>query len=328
MNRIKTFFDTILSCSCFNRKKDDNEGDSSNTERDLKSKRSQAEEIELRQKSVNIAVNQAFDIESVIERPNHSDVLKSKSSQLQQPQSSPTIQSTFSSEDEEFEKFKSRKVKRSQPQNEVDDKDVKLMMLGDSNVGKSKLIMKYICGDFSDDYEPTENTPYRRRISHEGEDVQYNIIDAVFSPTHDQFTISQDEQIRNADGFFLVFDMTNRDTFNSLSWYRDNILRVKNADNLDYIIIMIGNKSDTESEKQVDKLEAQQLANDYSVKYYETSALNGNNVEKAFTDMMRSVRMIKRQKTIDKDILFVTKSRPYEKPTNFRFSVKKVNQMT
>lgn len=67
--------------------------------------------------------------------------------------------------------------------------------------------------------------------------------------------------------------------------YRDNIIRVKNADNVDYIIIMIGNKSDLEEQRQVDKLEAQQLKNEYGIKYYETSAFNGNNVEK----VMRSI---------------------------------------
>lgn len=63
--------------------------------------------------------------------------------------SSPHDDSSFNiSEDEEFEKFRSRKEKRKKS-NEDNDKEVKLMMLGDSGVGKSKLIMKYLCDDVS-----------------------------------------------------------------------------------------------------------------------------------------------------------------------------------
>lgn len=77
-------------------------------------------------------------------------MIRTKSTLTAQPQSNSfkPPSSSSSSDDEEYEKFKSMKVKRTSSK-EVNDKEVKLMMLGDSNVGKSKLIMNYICGEVS-----------------------------------------------------------------------------------------------------------------------------------------------------------------------------------
>lgn len=68
MNSIKSCFDTILSCSCFNRKKDDDEHSHPQKDKDLKEKRSQDEQIQMKQKSLNAAVNEAFEIEKQLVR--------------------------------------------------------------------------------------------------------------------------------------------------------------------------------------------------------------------------------------------------------------------
>lgn len=89
-----------------------------------------------------------------------------------------------------------------------------------------------------------------------------------------------DNKIRKCDGCLLVFDLTNRDSFEALDYYRENVLRVKYDDNKKSTVIMlIGNKSDLIEERKVSKEEAEDRARQYDVQYMETSALLGENID-------------------------------------------------
>jgi GTPase SAR1 family protein len=77
-----------------------------------------------------------------------------------------------------------------------------------------------------------------------------------------------------------VFDLTNRDSFEALDYYRENLLRVKYDDNKESAVIMlIGNKSDLIDERKVSKEEAEDRARQYDIPYMETSALLGENID-------------------------------------------------
>jgi GTPase KRas len=106
----------------------------------------------------------------------------------------------------------------------------------------------------------------------------------------------RDGYLKHGDGFLLVFDITNRETFDSIKTHRENVLRVKGDDH-NLPILLVGNKSDLTSNRKVSTQEATSLANDWNIKYVETSAKTRDNVDKAFSEIFVKIKDIKMVKT-------------------------------
>merc|ERR1711971_397523 len=91
---------------------------------------------------------------------------------------------------------------------------------------------------------------------------------------------------RGACGALLVYDITDRDSFNSVStWLSD----AKSLASQNIVIILCGNKSDLESERQVTTAEAEQFASENGMYFTETSAKSGENVEDSFLSCTQQV---------------------------------------
>uniref|UniRef100_T1GJ01 Ras-related protein Rab-14 n=1 Tax=Megaselia scalaris TaxID=36166 RepID=T1GJ01_MEGSC len=91
---------------------------------------------------------------------------------------------------------------------------------------------------------------------------------------------------RGAAGALMVYDIARRSTFNHLSsWLTDT----RNLTNPNTVIMMCGNKTDLESTREVTYEEAKQFADDNGLYFFETSAMNGQNVEEAFIEMARII---------------------------------------
>ena len=90
-----------------------------------------------------------------------------------------------------------------------------------------------------------------------------------------------------ADGFVLTYDISNRPSFDHvIGWMRD----IKTRAPPDCDIVLCGNKSDLDSDRVVTHDEGKQLADDYGVQFFETSALTGHNVEKMFTALATTIK--------------------------------------
>jgi GTPase SAR1 family protein len=98
--------------------------------------------------------------------------------------------------------------------------------------------------------------------------------------------------LKHGDGFLLVFDLSNRETFESVKNHRDNVLRVK-AEDPNLPIILIGNKSDLQSQRKISQEEAVALAQKWNIEYIETSAKTRENVDKAFSEIFVKIKNIK-----------------------------------
>jgi small GTP-binding protein len=94
-------------------------------------------------------------------------------------------------------------------------------------------------------------------IALQGEEVQIDILDTA---GQEDYPALRDRYLKHGDGFLLVFDLSNKDTFESLKRHRENILRVK-ADIVNLPIVMIGNKKDLTRLRQVTSEDANDLAN-------------------------------------------------------------------
>jgi GTPase SAR1 family protein len=90
-----------------------------------------------------------------------------------------------------------------------------------------------------------------------------------------------------ADGFVLTYDISNRPSFDHvIGWMRD----IKTRAPPDCDIVLCGNKSDLDNDRVVTFDEGKQLADEYGVQFFETSALTGQNVEKLFTSLATTIK--------------------------------------
>jgi small GTP-binding protein len=104
----------------------------------------------------------------------------------------------------------------------------------------------------------------------------------------EQFTAMRDLYMKNGQGFVLVFSITSQSTFNDLGDLRDQILRVKDAD--DVPMVLVGNKCDLEDERVVGKDQGLNLARQWNnITFMESSAKAKINVSEIFYDLVRQI---------------------------------------
>ncbi|KAK6059871.1 Ras family protein [Cooperia oncophora] len=144
-------------------------------------------------------------------------------------------------------------------------REYKIVVLGSGGVGKSALTVQFVQGIFVEKYDPTIEDSYRK----------------------EQFTAMRDLYMKNGQGFVLVYSITAQSTFNDLMDLRDQILRVKDTDEVP--MILVGNKCDLEDERVVGKDQGQNLARQFGSAFLETSAKAKINVSEVFYDLIRQI---------------------------------------
>jgi len=168
----------------------------------------------------------------------------------------------------------------------------KVIMVGSGGVGKSALTLQFMYDEFVEDYEPTKADSYRKNIVLGGKECQIDILDTA---GQEDYAAIRDNYFRSGEGFLCVFSITERESFEACTEFRDQILRVQNADSTDNNIpfILVGNKSDLSGRRQVQLEEAEGLANSWRVKYIETSAKTRDRVDTVFYDLMQQIQLKK-----------------------------------
>ncbi|OWF39397.1 Ras-related protein Ral-a [Mizuhopecten yessoensis] len=161
----------------------------------------------------------------------------------------------------------------------------KVIMVGSGGVGKSALTLQFMYDEFVEDYEPTKADSYRKKVVLDGEEVQIDILDTA---GQEDYAAIRDNYFRSGEGFLCVFSITEQESFQATAEFREQILRVKNDDNIPFLLV--GNKCDLEDKRQVTIDEAQTRAQQWAVPYVETSAKTRANVDKVFYDLMREIR--------------------------------------
>uniref|UniRef100_A0A8C4NF45 small monomeric GTPase n=1 Tax=Eptatretus burgeri TaxID=7764 RepID=A0A8C4NF45_EPTBU len=138
---------------------------------------------------------------------------------------------------------------------------------------------------FVEDYEPTKADSYRKPVVLDGEEVQIDILDTA---GQEDYAAIRDNYFRSGEGFLCVFSITEQESFSATGELREQILRVKEDENIPFLLV--GNKSDLEEKRQVSVDEAHNRAGQWGVSYVETSAKTRANVDKVFFDLMREIR--------------------------------------
>jgi len=161
----------------------------------------------------------------------------------------------------------------------------KVIMVGSGGVGKSALTLQFMYDEFVEDYEPTKADSYRKKILLDGEDVQIDILDTA---GQEDYAAIRDNYFRSGEGFLCIFSITEEESFQATQEFREQILRVKNDENIPFLLV--GNKCDLEDRRKVSFQEANDRAKQWGVPYVETSAKTREHVDKVFFDLMREIR--------------------------------------
>ncbi|KHN75942.1 Ras-related protein Rap-1b [Toxocara canis] len=146
-------------------------------------------------------------------------------------------------------------------------REYKIVVLGSGGVGKSALTVQFVQGIFVEKYDPTIEDSYRKQVEVDGQQCMLEILDTAGT---EQFTAMRDLYMKNGQGFVLVYSITAQSTFNDLMDLREQILRVKDTEEVP--MILVGNKCDLEDERVVGKDQGQNLARSFNSAFLETSA--------------------------------------------------------
>ncbi|KAI8420660.1 hypothetical protein MSG28_007899 [Choristoneura fumiferana] len=164
-------------------------------------------------------------------------------------------------------------------------REYKIVVLGSGGVGKSALTVQFVQGIFVEKYDPTIEDSYRKQVEVDGQQCMLEILDTAGT---EQFTAMRDLYMKNGQGFVLVYSITAQSTFNDLQDLREQILRVKDKD--DVPMVLVGNKCDLEAERVVGKEQGHNLSHQFkSCAFMETSAKAKINVNDVFYDLVRQI---------------------------------------
>ena len=167
---------------------------------------------------------------------------------------------------------------------EDSDEKIKLMILGDSYVGKSSLLNRYCKNEFDDKYKATIGVDFQIKILNiDNKKIKLEIWDTAGM---ERYRILTKNYFNGSDGFIILYDITNRESFNNINNW---IQQIKDLVGDDLKCILFGNKSDLNKEREVNINEGKELAKLFNFPFYEISAKEGTNIEKGLNSIIINI---------------------------------------
>ncbi|KAI8636822.1 GTP-binding protein ypt1 [Parasitella parasitica] len=161
----------------------------------------------------------------------------------------------------------------------------KLLLIGDSGVGKSCLLLRFADDTYTESYISTIGVDFKiRTIELEGKTVKLQIWDTA---GQERFRTITSSYYRGAHGIIVVYDVTDKDSFDNVKQWLQEIDRYA-AEGVNKLLV--GNKSDLVDKKMVDSEEAKDFAEQINISLLETSAKDATNVEQAFLTMAKQIK--------------------------------------
>jgi len=189
---------------------------------------------------------------------------------------------------------------------------ITIMTLGKCSVGKSSFILRFTENRFENTYLTTVGLDFRFRLVNI-KDIQYKVL---FYDTvgQEKYHSTAPNIIKKANGIIIMYDITNKSTFDSIPEILKTIEEEKGKD---FPMILIGNKIDLEIERLIKKEEAEELAEKYGMEFFEISNKEGINIEKAGLSIVKKI-LEKRQD--DSNIETNESSRPSDGSYHSKYS--------
>lgn len=160
---------------------------------------------------------------------------------------------------------------------------MKLITIGDSRVGKSSIIARYVDGNYYHNLPSTIGIDYKvKRLTCSESPLKLHIWDTAGQEKFRSITLNF---YKGVDGILLVFDLTNENSLNNVPhWIRQ--VKLYSAENV--ALVLVGNKCDIE-ENRISKDKIDGICSEYGLKYFEASAKNNVNIEAAFLAVINEV---------------------------------------
>jgi len=159
----------------------------------------------------------------------------------------------------------------------------KIIIIGDSNVGKTNILTKYLKDEFDPNSKPTIGVEFATKQF----TIKNNIIKTQIWDTagQERYRTITSSFYKGVKGCLLVYDITKKESFENIDkWISD----IKSAAEENLSIILLGNKCDLEDQRKVSKEEAEEKSQLYNMAFMETSALYGTNIERAFDELINN----------------------------------------
>jgi GTPase KRas protein len=170
--------------------------------------------------------------------------------------------------------------------------ELKVVLVGVGGVGKSASTITYVSNIWISDYDPTIEDSHRKQVAVDGEVSMLDILDTA---GQEEYESMQDQWFRTGEGFLMIYAITNKKSFMEISRLRDKILRIKDKSAVP--MVLMGNKSDLENEREVSKKEGEDMAANFNIPFFEASAKNHQNIDEAFDQLVREIRRFRKQTT-------------------------------
>ena len=161
---------------------------------------------------------------------------------------------------------------------------VKVILIGDSGVGKTNIMSKFLKNQFMEESKATIGVEFGSKLfNHEGHKIKAQIWDTAGQEKYKAITGAY---YKGSKGALVVYDITQKKTFENIEkWVND----LKAAGDPKITIILIGNKNDLDNKRQVSKDQGEEKARSFGCAFLETSAYSGDNIDKAFNLMVKEI---------------------------------------
>ncbi|EAY05009.1 hypothetical protein TVAG_416520 [Trichomonas vaginalis G3] len=160
----------------------------------------------------------------------------------------------------------------------------KILIIGDSAVGKSCLLLQFSDQTFSENYVSTIGVDFKiRTLDIDGQNIKLQIWDTA---GQERFQSITSNYYHGSHAIAIVYDITNRDSFENVRKWINDVDRLATPQ---VVKLIVGNKTDLEEKRQVSKNEGQAFADSLGVPFIETSAKNASNVHEMFIRMCKAI---------------------------------------
>ena len=160
----------------------------------------------------------------------------------------------------------------------------KIILVGDTSVGKTNIINKYIKNEFREDFYATIGVEFsHKKFVVENRKIKAQIWDTAGQERYKAITRAY---YKGAKGAFIVYDITRKETFDDVDKWRNELI---SSCNQEITVMLIGNKCDLEDQREISKEQGEEKAKSFGFSFLETSALSGENLEKGFQMLIEEI---------------------------------------
>lgn len=161
---------------------------------------------------------------------------------------------------------------------------MKVLLIGDSSVGKTSVLLRYVDDTYNPEFQTTIGVDFKiSTLELQSKVVKLQLWDTA---GQDRFRNIVASYYRGAQGVILMYDITNQASFQNIkNWYNETLNHLQASTPK----LLVGNKLDLAGQRTVKLADAQELADRLNMSYLETSAKNNQNIRQAFETLTRSM---------------------------------------